>query len=146
MKVDWEKGDGLVPAIVQDASTLQVLMLGYMNEAALERTLESKRVTFYSRSKKRLWQKGESSGHALELVSVEADCDADALLILARAEGPTCHRNTTSCFGDRDAPGLGWLSRLAAVIDDRRTSPPEESRPSDGCSLWRQQGLTPTSA
>lgn len=125
--IDWEKGDGLLPAVIQDAKTLQVLMLGYMDRAALERTRESGLVTFFSRTKNRLWQKGESSGNALELVQLELDCDADALLVLARPRGPTCHRGTTSCFGEADAPGTGWLARLAAVIDARKTADPDES-------------------
>ena len=97
-KLDWAKEDGLLPAIVQDAETKRVLMLGYMDRAALEATLRSGLVTFYSRSKQRLWQKGETSGHTLTLVSVAPDCDNDALLVLARPQGPTCHRGTTSCF------------------------------------------------
>jgi phosphoribosyl-ATP pyrophosphohydrolase/phosphoribosyl-AMP cyclohydrolase len=96
--LDWDKADGLIPAVIQDAETQRVLMLGYMDRAALAATLSSGRVTFYSRSKQRLWQKGETSGHKLELVSVAADCDRDALLVRVRAHGPTCHRGTTSCF------------------------------------------------
>ena len=99
-QVDWAKGGGLAPAIVQDAETLQVLMLGYMNREALAATVESGLVTFYSRSKQRLWQKGESSGHVLRLVSLRLDCDQDAILVSARPEGPTCHLGTSSCFGD----------------------------------------------
>lgn len=125
--VDWEKADGLVPAVVQDAATLQVLMLGYMNRAALERTIESRKVTFFSRSRERLWRKGESSGNVLELESIELDCDGDALLVTARPQGPTCHRDTTSCFGDDDAPGLGWLARLSDVIESRKKSDPGAS-------------------
>ncbi len=127
LTIDWEKGNGLVPAIVQDARTLQVLMLGYMDRAALERTRESGVVTFYSRAKKRLWRKGETSGNTLEIESVEIDCDGDTLLVFARPKGATCHRGTTSCFGDDDAPGLGWLARLAEIIDDRKTSDPDGS-------------------
>jgi phosphoribosyl-ATP pyrophosphohydrolase/phosphoribosyl-AMP cyclohydrolase len=97
-KLDWEKEGGLLPAIVQDAETHRVLMLGYMDRAALAATLRTGRVTFYSRSKQRLWQKGETSGHTLDLVSIAPDCDSDALLVLARPHGPTCHRGTTSCF------------------------------------------------
>ncbi|HEY7687045.1 MAG TPA: phosphoribosyl-AMP cyclohydrolase [Dongiaceae bacterium] len=99
-QVDWSKGGGLAPAIVQHAETLQVLMLGYMNREALAATVESGLVTFYSRSKQRLWQKGESSGHVLRLVSLRLDCDQDAILVSARPEGPTCHLGTSSCFGD----------------------------------------------
>lgn len=102
-RLDWAKGDGLLPAVVQDAATLRVLMLGYMNREALEATQASGRVTFYSRSKQRLWTKGESSGHVLELVSVDADCDDDTLLVLARPHGPTCHLQRASCFPE--APG-----------------------------------------
>jgi phosphoribosyl-AMP cyclohydrolase / phosphoribosyl-ATP pyrophosphohydrolase len=97
-KIDWDKAGGLVPAIVQDAETQRVLMLGYMNRAALAATLASGLVTFYSRSKKRLWQKGESSGHTLHLVSIAPDCDSDALLVRVRPHGPACHRGTVSCF------------------------------------------------
>src|SRR5882757_2724990 len=118
-KIDWKKTDGLVPAIVQDARTQQVLMLGYMNAAALKKTLRSKRVTFFSRSKQRLWTKGESSGNFLRLVSLEVDCDNDTLLIQANAAGPTCHRGTVSCFGDSGATGVGFLAQLDQVVADR---------------------------
>ena len=101
--VDWVKGDGLVPVIIQDATTLQVLMLGYMDRPALEATVKSGLVTFYSRSKQRLWQKGESSGNALEATGIRLDCDNDTLLIYAKPQGPTCHLGTSSCFGE-DAP------------------------------------------
>ena len=97
-KLDWAKDGGLIPAIVQDAETRRVLMLGYMSREALAATLRSGLVTFYSRSKQRLWQKGESSGHTLKLVSIAPDCDSDALLVLVQPQGPTCHRGTTSCF------------------------------------------------
>jgi len=118
--LDWQKGDGLLPAIIQDADTQQVLMLGYMNAAALEQTLATKRVTFFSRSKNRLWTKGESSGHFLDFVSVEADCDADALLVRARPNGPTCHRGTCSCFGEGgDATGIGFLAHLERTVNQR---------------------------
>ena len=127
MTIDWEKGNGLVPAVVQDASTLQVLMLGSMDRAALEKTRASGLVTFYSRSRERLWQKGETSGNTLALDRIEVDCDGDALLVFARPLGPTCHRGTTSCFGEADAPGLGWLARLQGVIDARKTADPGES-------------------
>jgi phosphoribosyl-ATP pyrophosphohydrolase/phosphoribosyl-AMP cyclohydrolase len=101
--VDWNKGGGLVPVVVQDAASLQVLMLGYMNRDALAATAKSGLVTFYSRSKQRLWQKGESSGHVLNLVAIRRDCDRDTLLILAKPQGPTCHLGASSCFGE-DAP------------------------------------------
>ncbi|MFN3702160.1 bifunctional phosphoribosyl-AMP cyclohydrolase/phosphoribosyl-ATP diphosphatase HisIE [Thermomonas sp.] len=118
----WAKQDGLLPAIVQDADTLRVLMLGYMDRAALATTLASGQVTFYSRSKRRLWTKGESSGHVLALVSVDVDCDGDTLLVQARPHGPTCHLGRTSCFPD--APGDG-LAELDALIAQReRERPP----------------------
>jgi phosphoribosyl-ATP pyrophosphohydrolase/phosphoribosyl-AMP cyclohydrolase len=118
-KIDWKKTDGLVPAIVQDARTQQVLMLGYMNAAALKKTISSKKVTFFSRSKQRLWTKGESSGNFLKLVSLKVDCDNDTLLIQANAAGPTCHRGTVSCFGDGGATGVGFLAQLDQVVADR---------------------------
>jgi len=96
--LDWEKTSGLIPAVIQDAETQRVLMLGYMDRAALAATLSSGLVTFYSRSRQRLWQKGETSGHTLHMVSVSSDCDHDALLIRVRPQGPTCHRGTISCF------------------------------------------------
>ncbi len=125
--LDWQKGDGLLPAIIQDADTQQVLMLGYMNAAALEQTLATKRVTFFSRSKNRLWVKGESSGHFLDLVDVTADCDADALLVRARPNGPTCHRGTCSCFGDEGATGTGFLAQLERTVNQRISSGDEKS-------------------
>lgn len=118
-KIDWKKDAGLVPAIVQDAATLQVLMLGYMNAAALKKTLKTKRVTFFSRSKQRLWTKGESSKNFLHLVSLQVDCDNDTLLITARPDGPTCHRNTPSCFGNDGATGIGFLAHLDQIVADR---------------------------
>lgn len=125
--LDWAKGDGLLPAIIQDADTQQVLMLGYMNAAALEQTLATKRVTFFSRSKNRLWTKGESSGHFLDLVDVTADCDADALLVRARPNGPTCHRGTCSCFGDEGATGTAFLAQLERTVNQRISSGDEKS-------------------
>lgn len=122
--LDWGKGGGLLPAIVQDAGSLRVLMLGYMDRAALAATQALGRVTFHSRSKGRLWTKGESSGHVLELVSIQADCDADTLLVLARPHGPTCHLLTASCFPE--APG-GVLSTLDALIREREAQRPEGS-------------------
>jgi len=118
-KIDWKKTDGLVPAIVQDARTQQVLMLGYMNTAALKKTLRTRKVTFFSRSRQRLWTKGESSGHFLKVVSVMVDCDNDTLLIRANPDGPTCHRGTVSCFGDAGATGVGFLAQLDRVVADR---------------------------
>lgn len=118
-KIDWKKSSGLVPAIVQDAATLQVLMLGYMDAAALKKTLRTKKVTFFSRSKQRLWTKGESSKNFLHLVDVKVDCDNDTLLVTARPDGPTCHRGTVSCFGDAGASGVGFLAQLEQTIVDR---------------------------
>lgn len=106
MKVDFNKGNGLVPVIIQDNQTLQVLMLGYMNEEALEKTEKESRVTFYSRSKNRLWTKGESSGNFLNVVDIKEDCDHDALLIMATPSGPTCHTGSESCFNSNTARGF----------------------------------------
>ena len=128
MKVDFAKySDGLVPAIVQDASTGVVLMLGFMNAAALEATKATGRVTFYSRSKERLWTKGETSGNFLDMVSISDDCDADTLLIKARPNGPVCHTGAASCFGESNAESIELLEELEAVIEDRRTNHIEES-------------------
>ena len=123
-QLDWAKGDGLLPVIVQDAANLRVLMLGYMNVDALAATRESGFVTFYSRSKQRLWKKGESSGHVLELVSIQADCDNDTLLVLAKPHGPTCHLQRDSCFPD--APG-GFLADLDALVRQREQQRPPDS-------------------
>ncbi len=128
--LDFGKGDGLLPGIVQDARTEAVLMLGYLNREALRATLERKRVVFYSRSKQRLWEKGETSGHTLTLVSVTADCDNDTLLIRALPQGPACHRNTVTCFGDGSLPvsdGIGFLAKLEEVIEARLADSPERS-------------------
>ncbi|EQD60277.1 bifunctional phosphoribosyl-AMP cyclohydrolase/phosphoribosyl-ATP pyrophosphatase protein, partial [mine drainage metagenome] len=125
--LDWNKNDGLLPAVVQHAHDGRVLMLGYMNRAALTRTLAGGKVTFYSRSRQRLWTKGESSGHVLKLVSIHADCDADSLLVLADPVGPTCHRGTDSCFGDAAAPALAILGRLDALIAARERERPADS-------------------
>ena len=127
MTIDFEKGGGLVPAIVQDAETLQVLMLGYMNEAALAKTRETGLVTFHSRSRDVLWTKGETSGNTLSLVSVEVDCDADTLLVKARPAGPTCHEGTVSCFGSEGASGVGFIGALDRVIQGRKDADPGES-------------------
>lgn len=126
LQPDWQKGDGLLPAIVQDADTQQVLMLGYMNAEALAQTRASNRVTFFSRSKDRLWVKGESSGHFLDFVSATADCDNDSLLILARPNGPSCHRGTCSCFGDDGASGAGFLAQLDRTVAARIASGDEK--------------------
>lgn len=128
--LDWSKGDGLLPAVVQDARSGRVLMLGYMNRDALRMTLDEKRVTFYSRSKQRLWTKGETSGNFLHLIDAAIDCDNDTILITAHADGPTCHKGTDSCFGTAigaDATRLTFLSQLEAVIEQRISERPEGS-------------------
>lgn len=122
-----KNNDGLLPAIVQDAQTLKVLMLGYMNQEALEKTQSFGKVTFFSRSKQRLWTKGEESGNFLKLVSVKVDCDQDTLLITASPEGPTCHQGTDTCWGEDNASGLSYVKELEAVIEDRQKNPSKES-------------------
>lgn len=126
-KLDWNKGDGLLPVIVQDSQTEQVLMLGYMNADSLAKTLKTSLVTFYSRSRKTLWTKGETSGNTLKLASISADCDFDTILVRANPSGPTCHEGTTSCFGDKGPQGLGFLAKLETLIENRKTSKPETS-------------------
>ena len=116
----WDKQGGLLPAVVQDARTLQVLMLGYMDRAALVATLFDGRVTFFSRSKGRLWTKGESSGHVLELVGIETDCDRDTLLVRAIPHGPTCHLQRASCFPEAPSDFLGELDALVARRERER--------------------------
>ena len=125
--INWKKGNGLVPAIVQDASTEQVLMLGYMNAESLEKTQETGLVTFYSRSRKTLWTKGETSGNTLKFISIAMDCDQDTLLVRALPAGPTCHEGTVSCFGDKGPQGLGFLAKLESLIEERKTADPESS-------------------
>lgn len=128
--LNFDKGGGILPAVVQDADSGAVLMLGYQNREALEATFRRGRVVFFSRSKQRLWMKGETSGHFLDVVDVRADCDRDTLLITARANGPACHRGTTTCFGDgvpASAAGLGFLTTLESVIAQRISAAPEGS-------------------
>jgi phosphoribosyl-AMP cyclohydrolase / phosphoribosyl-ATP pyrophosphohydrolase len=119
MNIDFAKGGGLAPVIVQDVDTLQVLMLAYMDEAALAETLESGEATFFSRSRGERWRKGETSGNRLEVVALTPDCDNDSILLSVRPRGPACHLNTTSCFGAADAPGVGRLARLEQTIAKR---------------------------
>lgn len=126
-QIDWKKGGGLAPAIVQHADTGEVLMLGYMNAKALDETQTRGLVTFWSRSKERLWTKGESSGNTLSLVSVATDCDSDAILVRARPAGPTCHTGSHSCFGETPGPEIGFLGQLSHVIDTRAADDPEDS-------------------
>lgn len=122
----WEKMGGLLPALVQDSATGQVLMLGYMSREALAATLEKGRAVFHSRSKGRLWEKGETSGHGLTVREVLADCDGDALLVKAEPAGPTCHLGTASCFGGVPV-GAGFLGTLSRIVADRARSDPAES-------------------
>lgn len=131
--VDFAKTDGLVPVVVQDAGTKSVLMLGYMNEAALERTLAEGRVTFFSRSKGRLWTKGETSGNFLELIDLQLDCDQDTLLALVKPHGPTCHTGTDTCFGTSNEGE--FVRHLEKVIQQRRDEPTDQSYTS---SLFRK--------
>jgi phosphoribosyl-ATP pyrophosphohydrolase/phosphoribosyl-AMP cyclohydrolase len=127
MKIDFSKDkDGLVPAIIQDSQTKNVLMLGYMNEEALQKTKETKKVTFFSRSKQRLWTKGEESGNFLHLVEMKIDCDKDTLLIFVSPEGPTCHKGTDTCWGEKNTSGMPFLDTLEEVISDRRSNPANE--------------------
>jgi phosphoribosyl-ATP pyrophosphohydrolase/phosphoribosyl-AMP cyclohydrolase len=130
-ELDWDKSDGLLPAIVQDAAGGAVLMLGYMTRKALAATQASGRVTFWSRSKQRLWTKGETSGNYLEVRSIAADCDRDTLLILARPSGPACHLGTRTCFGETPphaaAESLAFLSTLQEVIAERIANPAPDS-------------------
>lgn len=123
----WDKMGGLLPAVVQERSTSRVLMMGYMNPEALSATLAIGLVTFWSRSKQRLWTKGETSGNILRLASVHADCDRDALLILADAEGPTCHLGTDSCFGEAVEAGPAWLAELSRIVGERASGEEEGS-------------------
>jgi phosphoribosyl-ATP pyrophosphohydrolase/phosphoribosyl-AMP cyclohydrolase len=125
LKINYSKLNGLVPCIVQDARTSRVLMLGFMNEDAYKKTLKENRVTFYSRSKQRLWTKGETSGNFLELVDILIDCDSDTLLIKANPKGPACHTGADTCFNEENNE---WsLSSLEAVIRERKNSPKEGS-------------------
>jgi phosphoribosyl-ATP pyrophosphohydrolase/phosphoribosyl-AMP cyclohydrolase len=126
-KLDWAKGGGLVPAIVQHCMTGEVLMLGYMNAEALAATRASGFVTFWSRSRQRLWKKGETSGNVLFAVSIRVDCDGDTLLIEADPQGPTCHLGTSSCFGEGARPPLAFLAELDALIAQRNAERPAGS-------------------
>ena len=121
MNIDFDKNsDGLVPAIIQDATTKKVLMLGYMNEEAYLKTNETKKVTFFSRTKNRLWTKGEESGNFLHLVSIKNDCDNDTLLVMVNPQGPTCHKGTGTCWGEENETSFGFLSELEGIITQRK--------------------------
>ena len=122
-----KNNEGLLPAIVQDAQTRNVLMLGYMNEEALEKTQSSGKVTFFSRSKQRLWTKGEESGNFLLFKSYKVDCDQDTLLVMATPLGPTCHQGTDTCWGEENSNGLAYIKELEAVIEERKNSPSKDS-------------------
>jgi len=123
MKLDFSKNsEGLIPAIIQDAQTKNVLMLGYMNQEAFDKTQETKKVTFYSRSKQRLWTKGEESGNFLNLVAIKNDCDNDALLISVNPVGPTCHTGSDTCWNEENTSNFGFLSQLERVIEERKNS------------------------
>lgn len=123
----WDKMDGLLPCIVQDKNTGTVQMLGYMNQDALTKTLKTGKVTFYSRSKNRLWMKGETSGNTLDLHQLTVDCDQDALLALVTPNGPTCHLGTNSCWNDEAEPTLAFLGQLNRVLGERKGADPESS-------------------
>ena len=128
MNIDFSKGDGLVPAIIQDAKTKNVLMLGYMNQDAFDKTNETKKATFFSRSKNRLWTKGEESGNFLNLVSIKNDCDNDTLLVLVDPVGPACHRGTGNCWDEsNDENKLQFISSLEDKIESRKNSTSEKS-------------------
>lgn len=127
MNIDFSKNtDGLIPAIIQDSVTKTVLMLGYMNAEAYQKTTETKKVTFYSRSKQRLWTKGEESGNFLNLISIKNDCDNDTLLIQVQPEGPTCHKGTDTCWEEKNNADYGFISRLENTIQVRRENADSE--------------------
>jgi len=125
MKIDFDKSNGLVPVIIQDEKTLEVLMLGYMNEAAYQKTSSENKVTFFSRTKNRLWTKGEESGNFLNVISIKEDCDNDTLLIKVKPEGPTCHTGSRSCFNSEY--NQNFIFELENIIQDRYTNPAEGS-------------------
>jgi phosphoribosyl-ATP pyrophosphohydrolase/phosphoribosyl-AMP cyclohydrolase len=126
-QIDWEKGDGFVPAVIQNVHNGQVLMLGYMDQAALSHTMNSGKVTFFSRSKNRLWTKGETSGNWIDFVSGEIDCDADTILIQAKPHGPVCHTGSINCFNDIVPDNTQFLAHLGTLIADRHTAMPAGS-------------------
>lgn len=127
MNIDFSKNsDGLIPAIIQDSETKNVLMLGYMNEEAYQKTIENQKVTFYSRTKKRLWTKGEESGNFLHLISIKNDCDNDTLLIQVQPEGPTCHTGAATCWQEENKQNYGFISDLENTIESRRKNADSE--------------------
>ena len=125
--LEWARMDGMIPAIVQDQASGEVRMLGYMNRAALDVTIATGLVTFFSRSRNKLWQKGETSGNVLAVVGIAKDCDGDALLITATPNGPTCHNGTNSCFGDNQATGTGFIADLERILAARALADPATS-------------------
>ncbi|MCD7932144.1 MAG: bifunctional phosphoribosyl-AMP cyclohydrolase/phosphoribosyl-ATP diphosphatase HisIE [Tannerellaceae bacterium] len=127
MNLDFKKGEGLIPAIIQDNKTGKVLMLGFMNEEAYQQTVETKKVTFYSRTKERLWMKGETSGNVLSVVEIMSDCDHDTLLIKVNPAGPVCHTGTDTCFGEKNQEDIMFLKYLQDFIERRRQEMPEGS-------------------
>ena len=127
MNIDFDKMNGLVPAIVQDADTRKVLMLGFMNREAYDKTLETGLVTFFSRTRQKLWTKGEESGHVLHLVSINSDCDDDTLLVEVHPEGPTCHTGTDTCWGEKNEEPVMFLKELQDFIDQRYAEMPKDS-------------------
>lgn len=127
MELDFEKMNGLIPAIIQDNHTQKVLMLGFMNKEAYEKTVETGKVTFFSRTKNRLWTKGEQSGNFLHVVSIKADCDNDTLLIMVHPDGPVCHTGTDTCWGEKNEQDIMFLKELQDFIDRRRQEMPEKS-------------------
>tara|TARA_R110000868_G_scaffold36074_4_gene128468 strand:+ start:7290 stop:7925 length:636 start_codon:yes stop_codon:yes gene_type:complete len=144
MNIDFNKNkDGLVPAIIQDAITKNVLMLGYMNHEAYKKTLDSGKVTFYSRTKNRLWTKGEESGNFLNLVDIKLDCDNDTLLVMVNPIGPTCHKGTDTCWGEENKSSFGFISELEEIIQNRKDQAdgkipiPEGVKPSYVSSLFK---------
>lgn len=127
MELDFEKMNGLIPAIIQDNYTQKVLMLGFMNKEAYEKTVETGKVTFFSRTKNRLWTKGEQSGNFLHVVSIKADCDNDTLLIMVHPDGPVCHTGTDTCWGEKNEQDIMFLKELQDFIDRRRQEMPDKS-------------------
>ncbi len=137
MKINFNKNnDGLVPVIIQDSTTKNVLMLGYMNAEAYQKTVETKKVTFFSRTKNRLWTKGEESGNFLNLVDIKNDCDQDTLLITVNPVGPTCHKGSDTCWNESNEQSFGFLSDLEAVIESRKEN--QEDEKSYVASLFRK--------
>lgn len=128
MEIKFDKQTGLVPAVIQDVATRRVLMLGYMNDESFKKTVETNRVTFYSRSRKKLWVKGEESGNFLNVVKIKPDCDNDTLLIKVKPEGPVCHTGTDSCWGEKNkARRIEFLNQLTEVIEQRKEADPKKS-------------------